>query len=232
MSGRERVRGVLDALMAVLLIGQMERQFLPGWVHEVSGALLAAAVVAHVCANRRWLAGLRRGRWTPARVSAACVDVVLAATFVAMVASGLGMSGAAVGMGLARGTMRLRSVHLALVHVGLLAAGVHAGMHALPLVRRMARAASGRLGRGAGLALPLTAGAALVACGAHAFVRLDFASYISLRVRFALIDPSQSVVLFVLANMAVFVGCAAVGCLLAALCVHARRRAAEGTPLG
>ena len=159
------------------------------------------------------------GCWTPFRVIVTCVDAVLAATCVAMVVSGLGMSGIAVGMGLARVTMRLRSVHLAFVHVGFFVAGVHAGMHALPLARRF--------GREVGRVLLPVAGVVLVACGAPAFARLDFASHVSLRVRFASTDPSQSVVLFVLANLAVFVGCAAAGCLLAVLCAHFRQRAGE-----
>lgn len=53
-AGGRAVRRAVVAAMVALLLFQMTRQFLPGAVHEATGLLLFAAVVAHNALNRRW----------------------------------------------------------------------------------------------------------------------------------------------------------------------------------
>ncbi len=193
-------RTAVKAAMIVLALFQMTRQFLPGTVHEVTGICLGLCVVAHVVQNRRWFTSFTRGRWGAARIGATVVDVALVAILIAMVASGVAMSGLAVQLGLAKGTAALRGVHMACVHGGFLLMAVHAGMHGRPLVSRGLQTLN---------SLPARLGAALIVAllcvwGAWEFVRLDFMGYLTLRTRFAFIDPSQSVVLFVLDHAAIF----------------------------
>ena len=237
VSGR-RGGALLGAVMLALFVFQMLRQFLPGAVHEVTGIALATCAVAHVVRNRRWFAGLARGRWTARRALIAVVSCALSAVMLGTVACGVGMSGLAVDLGLARNTMQLRSFHIALTHLGFLLAGLHVGLHVRPVAARVARAGRRCLGLAegtSGVGTPRAArtarmvrialGAlalAVAAYGAHAFAKLDFAGYISLKTRFAFIDPSQPVVLFALDHAAVLVLCALIACALDALLAKVR----------
>lgn len=205
-AGRPRwARALLNLPLVAFLLFQMTRQFLPGPVHEAAGIAFVALVVAHNAIAWRWYAGLARGRWGARRALVTVVDLALVAVFVGVAACGLGMSGIAVSLDVAGHTMQLRSAHIALTHLGFLLTGVHLGMHAMPAARKAARAA--------GLALAALA----AAYGAFAFVKLDFAGYITMRTRFAFIDPDQSVALFVLDHLAVLVLSALAGLALAAL---------------
>lgn len=205
MVGKRPARGLVDGAMVGLLLFQMARQFLPSWVHEATGLALAALVVVHVGLHLRWYRGLIRGSWTPWRGITTLVNIALTLVLIAMVASGFGMSGMAVGLGIAGHTMVLRSMHMALVHAGFMLAGLHLGLHGRRWGARLQRSGI------AGILLGTTwLGLALY--GAYAFVKLNFWGYLTLRTQFAFIDPSQSVVLFVLDHLAIFALCAAAGC--------------------
>lgn len=221
--GLRVVRAAVDAAMLVLLTFQMTRQFLPGAVHEATGIALGVAIVAHTVLNRRWYRALPRGRWTPGRVLSTSVNLGLTAVLLTMLTSGLGMSGIAVDLGVAGRTSVLRSVHMACVHLGFLLVGVHLGLHAGPWVARARRTLEARLPRPVACGLMAVASGAVVAYGVLSFMRLDFAGYISLRTRFAFIDPTQSVVLFVLDHLAILFAYAALGWLAATLLAHGRR---------
>lgn len=213
--GRARVfRAALDIAMVALLLFQMTRQFLPGAMHEVTGVAFAVLVVAHNVLNRRWYASLLRGPWTLRRAVPAAVNAVLVLVCLGAVACGLGMSGVAVGLGVAGHAVVLRSVHMTLVHWLFVLAGVHLGLHARQLARRVGRAfgAPGSPMRPFVRRAAMLGTAALVAYGAYAFVKLGFFGYLSGRTRFAFIDPSQPVLLFVFDHLAVLTLCAAVGC--------------------
>ena len=212
-----RTRALLNLLLVAFLLFQMTRQFLPGPVHEAAGIAFIALVVAHNAIAWRWYAGLARGRWGARRALVTVVDLALVAVFVGVAACGLGMSGIAVSLGVAGHTMQLRSAHIALTHLGFLLTGVHLGMHAMPAARKAAHALSERMVRAAARAAGLALAALAAAYGAFAFVKLDFAGYITMRTRFAFIDPDQSVALFVLDHLAVLVLSALAGLALAAL---------------
>lgn len=216
-SGKNKGRALFNCLIVILLLFQMTRQFLPGMVHEAVGIIFIVLVMVHNATKRRWYAGLAQGRWNLRRVMLAVVDFALVAVFVGIAACGLGMSGIAVSLGVAGHTMQLRSAHIALTHLGFLLVGVHLGMHARPALSKAGRALSSRIGPVAARAAGLALGILVLVYGALAFVKLDFAGYISMQTRFAFIDPNQSVALFVLDHLAVLALFALVGLALAVL---------------
>lgn len=214
---RKRVRMLLDCLLVAFLLFQTIRQFLPGAVHEAAGIAFVAFAVAHNAIAWRWYAGLARGRWNFRRALATVVDLALVAALVGIAACGLGMSGIAVSLGVAGHTMQLRGAHIALTHLGFLLAGIHLGMHALPAARKGGQALAVRVGGVAARAVLLVLAVVVATGGAFSFGKLDFAGYISMQTRFAFIDPSQSVVRFVLEHVAVLVLFALVGLALVVL---------------
>lgn len=216
-SGMKRARMLLNCLLMAFLLFQMTRQFLPGVVHEAAGIVFVALAVVHNVIARRWYAGLARGRWNPRRALVTVVDLALVVVLAGIVACGLGMSGIAVSLGVAGHTMQLRSVHIALTHLGFLLAGIHLGMHMLSVSQKALRALASRLGRVPARAAELAVVLCVAAHGVFAFAKLDFAGYISMQMRFAFIDPSQSVALFVFEHLAVLALFALVGLALAAL---------------
>ena len=90
-------------------------------------------------------------------------------------------------------------------------------MHMLSVSQKALRALASRLGRVPARAAGLAVALCVAAYGAFAFAKLDFAGYISMQTRFAFIDPSQSVTLFVFEHFTVFALFALVGLVLTAL---------------
>lgn len=227
-SGKNKERALFNCLLVILLLFQMTRQFLPGTVHEAVGITFVVLVMVHNASKRRWYAGLARGRWNLRRIMLTVIDFALVAVFVGIAACGLGMSGIAVSLGVAGHTMQLRSAHIALTHLGFLLVGLHVGMHAQPALSRAGRALSGRIGMAAARVAGLALGVFALVYGAIVFVKLDFTGYISMQTRFAFIDPNQSVALFVLDHLAVFVLFALAGLALAALATRRTSRITKG----
>lgn len=234
MTARRRAgaaRAALDAAMLALLLLQMGRHLLPSQVHEVTGMALGACVVAHLALNRRWFAGLARGRWTAGRALQTAVVAALVAVVALVLVSGIGMSGLLFDFGTpcapARPS-RFRGVHMVCVYLALLLFSFHFGMHWKAVMARARRALGGRAASPLARVLLRATVAALLAWGAWKFFDLGLLDYITRRTRFAFIDTERPVALYFLDYASVMGACAVLGhyaaTLLAWLDRGARKR--------
>lgn len=151
--------------------------------HEWLGVALAVILIAHLFLQKNWLKAIRSGTFSTQSKLRLAIAVPLLLLLVMLIGSGIVISGhifayqvpdSAVGFA--------RRAHLASSHALFLMAGLHAGIHYKPLLRR-ASARIAAKSRCAVWAFRLAC-AGIVCVGAWQFVALRFGEYLLLSTRF------------------------------------------------
>lgn len=75
---------IIDILMTCALLFLMGYQFWGDVAHEWVGAGMFLAFILHHILNRRWYLSLFRGRWTPAHIISAALDLLLFLTMLGL----------------------------------------------------------------------------------------------------------------------------------------------------
>lgn len=178
-------RLVVDACLAAVLVALMATATVEEFAHEWLGMAAFALFAAHQVLNRRWWAGLLKGRCTARRALGTVVNLGLVLCMVGQVASSLVLSEYAFGwLPALDGAWWARIVHLLCSYWGFVLASIHAGLHLADPARALAQRV-GALAWGVRIAF------VGVAClGAWSFVRLDLAMYLTLSSQFVFADPT------------------------------------------
>jgi hypothetical protein len=87
-----RRRLPLDAILIGLVLFALAYQLFGNLLHEIAGTAFLVLAVVHNLLGRRWYGGLRKGRMRPRRAVWTVVNLVLLATAVLLVVSGLANS--------------------------------------------------------------------------------------------------------------------------------------------
>ena len=191
-------RFVNVAMFAILLV-QMLQQYVPSEVHEVAGMAFAVLFLVHMVQQRRWFAGLVRGKWTVLRALQTLVNAACLAYGVALLGSGLYMSPVIDDLlGIQSGFATARSVHLMATYGGLVACSVHLGMHARAMVGFMRKCFAPQGLPGAGRWVVRVAVAIVAVYGAYSFMRMGLFGFISGAVPYAFFDTDRPVLLSLL----------------------------------
>lgn len=211
MTSMMKIRVIVDAVLAGLLVSVMATTLVQEAPHEYLGMALFAAIAAPAALNRRRLKALLRGRRNAVRTLRLVAIAGLAACVVGQAASALVLSKFAFGfLPVLPGASLARRVHMLCSYWGFALAFAHAGLHIRVLGRLMHSGGAGNaLGapRYAIWAAPLLFLA--VACfGAYSFVRLDFGAYLLGQVQFAFADYNAPIAfsLTSYASIAVLIG--------------------------
>jgi hypothetical protein len=225
---KNRLRMLLDAGMTVLLFICMSFQFVEQKNHEIFGTVLFVTFLLHHLLNARWYCRLGRGRYHPSRILITAVDFLLLANMIALMISGMRMSGylflwlpLEYSMGLA---IRL---HMSASFGGFLLIGLHVGLH-VSMIRgmvcgtRKGKCQSVKQGDDAGAlrvraeqerrtgrdrAAGIRKGILTVVClyGVTALVRRHFFEYIFGRYHFLMISGNESVFFYELDLAAIMI---------------------------
>lgn len=187
--GKRRIgkvlRVVVDVALGCAIIGLMSTAMVREFAHEYLGMATFSLFIVHQWLNRRWWTGLARGHRNARRAAGTLVDIALAVCIFGQAASALVLSKYALGwLPAIDGAWWARIVHLLCSYWGLAFMGVHIGLHAGGVGRKLSR-------RSTALAWAWRiAAVALAAAGAWAFVDLDLASYMLLKVEYVFFDPT------------------------------------------
>lgn len=205
--GRRRGRALriaVDVGLAAVFVALMTTATVEEFAHEWLGVAAFALFAVHQVLNRRWWAGLFKGRCTVLRALGTAVNLGLVLCMVGQMASCLVLSEHALWwLPALDGAWWARVAHLLCSYWGFALASIHAGLHLAGPARALAR-------RGGALPWIARAAAVAVACfGAWSFVQLDFATYLALASQFVFVDPTVPLGLTMLEY-------ASVGVLLAA----------------
>lgn len=131
----------LDLLLAVLFVPVMCFRVLPPMLHEVLGLVLLAALGFHLAWNRAWFAALGRGRWTKLRAVQTLLAVLLLASTLTALVTGIIISNHVlrtlwVGSAL-HSSIFIHQLHTSSAYFMAVFLGMHIGMHWAGLWARM-----------------------------------------------------------------------------------------------
>ena len=185
-------RILLDLAMTILLIWLMTYSLLGERAHEWLGIALLLLLVLHQSWNIGWWRRLFSGRYTPCRALRTALTVLLFMSLLGSMASGVFLSQYVLdGFPLRSGGELARAVHLPCAYWSFCLTGLHLGLHwstVAGLARRVRKAASSPPAAWGCRILAVLA----AACGAWAFLRYDFPSYLLLRTHFVFWEEGQT----------------------------------------
>lgn len=192
---------LLPVLMAEILTGQ---EF-----HEWTGVFMTILFIIHYLLNLNWLKNIGKGSYTPFRCLGTALNSLLLADMLALIVSGIIMSGFVFGwLPVSGGMILSRRLHLFASHWGLILMAVHMGMHWSMVVglgtklRKNSKSGDGLTWLARGLA------AAISIFGIYAFIQQNLTDYLFLKSAFVLWDETKPVVVFLaelLAIMGLFI---------------------------
>ena len=201
---------ITDGAMGYLLLFLMAYQVTGAAAHEWLGMAMLALIVAHNILNRRWYPALFRGRYTLFRLGWTVVNVLLIASMLATMVSGILLNSYVLPLSI-HGTMATaRVLHLAGSYWSFVLMSLHLGLHGSALagaVRKWNRAWRVILG-------VLAAGVAVY--GGVCFTRADILTYMTFQTHFAFLDYERSPALVLGDQLAMMVCWALIGWCLGA----------------
>lgn len=187
----KRIRHGVDILLGIGLLLLMSYQVTGEAGHEWTGIAMTVLMVAHQVLNRKWIAALFRGKYTPLRIAQACINTALVICFLLTALCGINMSVHAVPfLGDFMRASLGRRLHLTLSHWCFVLMGLHLGLHVPAMLKGVRKPALRRAGLGLSI---LAAGA-----GLWLFLRNSYPDYLFYRVPFAFIDYEKAVPLVLL----------------------------------
>ncbi len=187
----KRAKHIVDILLGVGLLLLMSCQAVGEAGHEWTGIAMTVLMIIHQILNRKWIAALFKGKYTPLRIAQTCINAALLICFLLTALCGVNMSVHAVPfLGDFMRASLGRRLHLTLSHWCFVLMGLHLGLH-IPAMLKGVK--SQTLRRAAfGLSIP-AAGA-----GLWLFLRNSFPDYLFFRVPFAFIDYDKAIPLVLL----------------------------------
>ncbi|MBR3258720.1 MAG: DUF4405 domain-containing protein [Eggerthellaceae bacterium] len=207
------VRMVVDSCLALVTLAVMSTSQVLAAPHEFLGLSLLALMVAHTVLNRRWFAGLGKGRWTAMRVlqTIAVAGTVLCALGQAVSAIILSEHALAFLPELP-GAWWARKVHMLCSFWFFTFTSAHVGLQWRSTLARMGAAGpNGLLSQPALLWICRGIWLVVAAFGVWSFVQLGIGPYLLGQVEFAYADYDTPVVLLALRYLSV-------GVLIAGAC--------------
>lgn len=208
---KQRLRHVVDALLALLTLCLMAYQAAGGAVHEWSGVAMTVLLVLHHILNRRWYGALFRGKYSARRILAAMINILLLISVVLTAVCGMSMSSSAVPF--LYGLLPIhfaQRFHLAMSFWSFVLMGLHLGLH-LPVL------AGGTRMNGSAKSVIVGASVLVAAVGAWLFIKNGIPGYLFFRTPFAMFDYTKSLPRVLLENLAMLVLFTAVGAACASV---------------
>ena len=209
---KKAVKIAIDTAMVLLLPCLMAYSLISDKLHEYLGIAMLGLFVMHHILNYKWFKSIFKGRYTPYRIYANTVNILLVVIMFALPISGIAMSRYALpGLALKSGLAAARKVHMLTAYWGLVLMSLHAGNHA-PLMMNGMRKMFHIKGKSKVRTSVLRVSALLICgYGCYAFYKRGFADYLTMRVQFAFFDLSDNRMVFLLDYFAVIGTFAVVG---------------------
>ena len=176
----KKIRIILDILLTSVLILAMAYQLTGYAVHEWTGIVLTAAVIAHLVLNRRFFTSFKKGRYNAYRTFVSVSDILLLVCFFMTALCGMSMSSEAVPF--LNGIIPLqlaRQLHLSLSYWTFALTGLHIGSHLSVPIKK-----AGKKSRITVLSLFAAASAA----GLYLIIKNGVFRYLFFLTRFAFFD--------------------------------------------
>ena len=195
-------RIVIDVCMIICLLLLMAYSLVGEVAHEVIGISIFVLFVIHHILNRRWIATITKGKYSPLRIIQTILVFVILILMIGSMVSGIILSDNIFKFVKVTGvSMLARQVHMFCAYWGFMVMSVHLGIH-----WNMTVAMAGRLFRkSSALRSGLAKGAAVLIAvyGIYAFRKRQIGNYLLLKNHFLFFNYGESVLLFMLDYLAV-----------------------------
>ena len=196
-NGKKKLKLAVDILMTLTLLFLMGYQLWGESAHEWAGAFMLILFIVHHVLNGAWYRNLFRAKYTGMTVLINAVDLILLATMVCLMASGITMSRhvfAFLPISGGMGTARL--VHMAACYWGFALMVFHLGLHWGMTLARFRQMLGMDRSSGIRRTVLRIAGGLTAGYGLYVFVTRDLATYMFLRTQFVFLDYSESPISF------------------------------------
>ena len=215
MSTKQKIRIVIDIGMTVCLILLMPYSLLSETAHEWIGVCMLLLFIGHHIMNRRWIAAVRKGRYTAIRIIQTLLVVVMLCLMLGSMISGIVLSNHVFkALQIAAISMEARQVHIFCAYWGFVVMSVHIGFHWNMMMAKI---------RMKPVVLRVIA-ILTSAYGVYAFYKRQIGDYLLMKMHFVFYDYTESVFLFMLDYVAVMILIAAVSYYLCKLIRRSNRR--------
>lgn len=134
-------RMLIDTAMLVIFLLLLDYRFVHNRGHEILGILFLVLALIHNHWNFSWYRSLKRGRWTKQRVFSFLINLVLLASFITVMVTGLSISMTVFPFHPFM-PFWVNGLHQAAGFLMLIAMGLHLGLHWQAILPRIQRALS------------------------------------------------------------------------------------------
>lgn len=111
---------IVDILLFILMIVQYSRQYLNPTIHEIIGICLIVLVILHLYFNRRYLKGIRKGKYNRKRILMLIINIAFMVVFIMTCILGL-LSSQFIHMG----NLTTIYLHKILAYLSIIILGLH-----------------------------------------------------------------------------------------------------------
>ena len=197
----KKVRMTIDILMTVLLPVLMAYSLVGEQAHEILGVLMFALFIAHHVINRKWWAGLFKGKYSAVRILSTAVNLFLAIFMILQPVSGILMSKYVLkDLTIAGTASMMRTIHMTFAYWGFIMMCFHIGLHAKMMVGKLAPEMKPVVRKGMAILFMLIA-----VYGVYAFINRGIGDYLLMKTAFAFFDTNEPRILFFIDYIAVMV---------------------------
>lgn len=196
MSKKQIFRMTVDLAMTLILLLLMGYSRVGETAHEWLGIAMTALFVAHHILNRKWIAGICKGRYTPFRIMQTALVVLILLTMLGSAVSGVLLSKHVFRLLDLGGVSFARTLHMLCGYWNFVLLSLHLGLHWVMFVGM----ASKKLPKDkpAFTWVARTAAFLIAAYGVHALFARQVAEYLFGVTMFAFFDASEPILLFLL----------------------------------
>ncbi len=195
MNKKQMLRMSVDFSMTVILLLLVGYSRIGETAHEWLGITMVTLFVIHHILNRRWIAAIFRGRYTPYRVLQTALVALLLLTMLGSAVSGIVVSKHVFTFIGFRGTSLARSVHMLCGYWNFVLMSLHLGLHWVMIVGMVSK----KMQKKPALTWAARIAAVLIAgYGVFALISRSLHEYLFGITQFAFIDLREPIVLFLL----------------------------------
>lgn len=202
MNKKLLTRILIDVCMTICLLFLMAYSLVGEVAHEVIGIVIFVLFVIHHILNRRWLASITKGEYSPLRIIQTVLVFVILILMLGSMVSGIILSNNIFKfikiMGI---TMKARSIHMLCAYWGFIMMSVHLGIHWNMIVNMTGRLFGSPSAIRGWIARILALAAAIY--GVYAFNKRQIGEYLLMKIHFVFYDFTENVMFFILDYVAV-----------------------------
>ena len=202
MSKTMKIKTTVDVLMTIALLLLMSYGLLGEEWHEWVGVGMFLLFVAHHVLNRKWIGNIRKGTYTPFRITQTILAAAILITMLGSMISGILLSRYVFTFVDVSGVAMLaRNIHMVCGYWNFVLMALHLGLHWCIFVR----IAGKRCGKSSAVRTwsMRFLGAAIAIYGIYAFFKRAIGTYMFLQVHFVFFDYEEPIFLFLLDYLAV-----------------------------